>query len=276
LFLPPFFRPDGRRLVTASGNGTYVWELPPDNREPHALRDIAQLLASHRVDDATGSLVSLERSTLRELWERQLLSQRRQEAGLEGAVWAITETGLREAGIRALSGADGVAEFAVRDGARCLTLKPGASPKSLYLYFDVDDRRTYHVVGPLYVAVEYFDETPANVLTLQYDSASGEDLGARYREAEQQVGAEMLGSKTWKTAIFLLAQPRWANRQNLGADFRLTDSRLPGTSLFIRSVRVTSARPATAGHSSPSHSARPSGRRGGRVDGRSPEEAANR
>jgi len=158
---------------------------------------------------------------------------------IEGAAWRVTASGVEVRGVRALSGGDGVTAFAQRGGARGLTTQAGTDPTSLYLYFDVDDRRARALAGPVYAVVEYFDERIGAALRLEYDSRTGDALGAKYLAAEEQAGGWALGAKKWKTALFLLRQPRFANRQNLGADFRLS-----GTNLFVRSVRLTRTRPA--------------------------------
>jgi hypothetical protein len=154
---------------------------------------------------------------------------------LEGAAWNPDA----EKGIRALSGADGFTTFVIRGGARCLADRPGTTPPSVYLYFDIEDARALDAHGPVYAIVSYYDETLGGALTLEYDSATGDTLGAKYRPAEERAGGFTLGTKKWKTAVFLLKRPRFANRQNCGADFRLS-----GTRLYVRSVRLTHARPA--------------------------------
>jgi hypothetical protein len=163
---------------------------------------------------------------------------------LEGAGWRVTEAGVEETGIHALSGGDGVTEFATRGGTRALTTKPGTSPPSGYLYFDVDDARAWGVNSPVYAVVEYFADSSAtsvagSVLGLEYDSATGDDIPARYRRAEDQAGGWAFGIGEWKTAIFYLERPQFANRQNLGADFRLG-----GVGLYVRAVQLTHQRPA--------------------------------
>lgn len=158
---------------------------------------------------------------------------------LEGAAWSVTAAGFEDKGIRALSGADGVVASATRGGARCLTTQAGTTPPSAYLYFQVDAGRAQGASGPIYAVVSYFDDGIGAGLRLEYDSAIGDDLGAKYRAAEEQAGGWSLGARQWKTAIFRLQRPLFAHRENLGADFRLS-----GPRLFVRSVRLTHARPA--------------------------------
>jgi hypothetical protein len=171
-------------------------------------------------------------------------------APLEGSAWSVVDGGGAFGGITPVSVGDGVPLFVTRGGRRCLTTRPGTTPLSLYLYFDIDDARTRDVAGPVFVAVEYFDASPAMRLALQYDSATGEEPAARYQMAEERSGAHTFGSRSWRTAYFRLEQPRFSNGQNAETDFRLCLEGPPieqartGWPLFVRSLRLTRARPA--------------------------------
>jgi hypothetical protein len=168
---------------------------------------------------------------------------------LEGAAWSLAALGAAE-GITPISGADGVTTFVTRGGRRCLAPQVTTADPSLYLYFQIEGPRAGAVSGPLYAVVEYFDASPGGSLFLEYDSVAGDDLAAQYRGAEQRSGTAFLGSRTWRTAIFLLEQPRFANRQNVGADFRLAildrpiETARKGWPLYLHSVRLTGTRPA--------------------------------
>lgn len=148
------------------------------------------------------------------------------------AVWHISADG----GLRSLDGSDGCTAIASKGGGKCLTMKEGGQPPSLFLYFAADNLQNQQ--APLYVVIEYFDAALAGQVTLEYDSSAGDTLKDKYRPADQVWGGWLTGSRKWKTAVFSLEQPRMAHRQNLGADFRLG-----GTRLFIRSVKVTSSLP---------------------------------
>ena len=138
-------------------------------------------------------------------------------------------------GLRVLDGADGTIAYDTRGDARCVTNKPMATPTSAYLYFDV----TADVKGvPVYVSIEYFDGAPGGRITLNYDSATGDTIDAKFQGCEQQWGGQLTERNTWRTTVFLLKKPMFANRQNLGADFRLT-----GATMFIRSVRISTEEP---------------------------------
>ncbi len=155
------------------------------------------------------------------------------------ASFRVSASGSEERGLRVLSGADGVVDYVERGGTRCLTTTEGTQPPSVFLYFDLTEV-TGSIPAPVYVVVEYFDEGLAGTLALEYDSNTGDDLRARYRRAEGQVGGRLLGAGKWKTAIFELRQPLFRGRQNLGADFRLSAYY---SRIFVRSVQVSSIRP---------------------------------
>ena len=121
-------------------------------------------------------------------------------ADVEGALYCVRERGPVEKGIRPLDGADGCTAFSVRGDGRCLSNKSGAAPRSSFLYFDVDDALAKDAKGPLYVEVQYYDgkmgrfpisgfhggvrttagnREASRFFKLQYDSATGDSLGAK-------------------------------------------------------------------------------------------------
>jgi hypothetical protein len=173
---------------------------------------------------------------------REVAEQRR----LEGAHWSPTAAA---GGITPVAVGDGMPLFVTREGSRCLTTRPATTPPSIYLYFDIGDARTQGLAGPIYLAVEFFDALPSGRLALQYDSALGDELADKYRGAEEGSGAAYLGTGTWRTAYFLLRQPRFAGRQNNHTDFRFAIDGLPlsqarkGWPLFLRALRLTRTQP---------------------------------
>lgn len=141
-------------------------------------------------------------------------------------------------GIRLLEGADGFVQQTVKGASHCIMNKPGTEPPSVYLYFSIDPERKRQVQGPVFAVVEYYDESPGLMLSLEYDSALGDSLQDKYRHADARAGGWTLGSRLWRTAYFEMRRPRFANRQNCGGDFRLS-----GPALFVRKVRLTLGRP---------------------------------
>ncbi|MCP4655620.1 MAG: DUF362 domain-containing protein [bacterium] len=97
--------------------------------------------------------------------------------------------------------------------------RPHAAPADRHFYFAVDDGFAYRGSRPeLYVTIDYFD-TGSGSLRLQYDSDTGGEVSARYRNA----GRVMLeGTGSWRQHTFHLTDAYFGNRQNLGADFRIT------------------------------------------------------
>ncbi len=140
-------------------------------------------------------------------------------------------------GLRSLVGADGVADLVQRAGRRCLVDRPDTNPSSTYLYFKLDNPAQF-TSRPAYVSVRYLDEAVGPSITLEYDSATGDDLAARYRPAEDQAGGWRTGRGAWRRAVFRLERPRFAGSENLGADFRLSGGRL-----CVSAVSVERRRP---------------------------------
>ncbi len=153
------------------------------------------------------------------------------------ARFLVTAQGTESQGVRVLNGADGFVTYTSKGGSRCLTTMEGTQPASVFLYFDVGEMEWS---APVYVVVEYYDDALAGMLALEYDSDTGDSLQAKYRRAEEQVGGRLLGTGKWKKAIFMLKNPLFAGRQNLGADFRL--SAYYGK-VYVRAVRVKNQRP---------------------------------
>ncbi len=157
---------------------------------------------------------------------------------LEGATWKATASGAEENGLRLLEGADGFTMPASRADSPCVTNKPNTQPPSTYLYFAIDNECKRTLPGPVYLVVEYFDDSVGVMLTAEYDSAKGDALSDKYCHADDRAGGWTLGLRQWRRAYFEFRRPRFANRQNCGADFRLS-----GPRLFIRRVQVTLTRP---------------------------------
>ena len=167
-------------------------------------------------------------------------AQNGQPRSVDGASWRMTAAGSQSNGIQPMSGSDGVTTVATQGGVKCLAEQPGATPPSLYLYFRVNDNRLGALTGPVYAIVDYFDSMPGGRVTLEYDSAAGNAVVDEYHPAEDQAGGYNMGAKKWTTAIFEMARPRFAHRENTGADFRLS-----GAPLFVRSARLVTHRPTT-------------------------------
>lgn len=151
---------------------------------------------------------------------------------------SVTAQGVQSRGLTSLSGADGVTALATRGGSMALVTAEGAKPPSQYLYFKLDPAVARRVHGPVYVVVEYYDGMAMGSMSLQYDSAGGDSLSAKYREADDVAGGYLAGGGTWRRAAYLIREPGFTGRQNVGADFRLG-----GGNLAVRSVLLTAGRP---------------------------------
>ena len=146
----------------------------------------------------------------------------------------IVQGGVKEQGIKLLSGADGVTDFADRGGSPAVIDK--ADSKSGYLYFALSTQVT---AAPVYLRVEYYDGGLGTGMQCQYDSSYGDELNDKFRQAENQAGGALLGSKRWRVAIFQLNKPLFHRRENLGADFRLS-----GGALAVRAIQLLDKKPA--------------------------------
>ncbi len=152
--------------------------------------------------------------------------------------WSIQNGQPVEKGIRSLSGADGVTMQNEKAGVTCLTNKPGETPASQYLYFQIDPADPLLSKNPVYVEIRYLDTEFGGDIDLDYDSDTGETLTDRYLPADDKAGGMHLGSGKWETVIFKLDKPRFLRGENCGADFRIH-----GSDLEIAFVKVSSTKP---------------------------------
>ncbi len=109
----------------------------------------------------------------------------------------------------------------------------------LYFYFGVSDTFAFQGSRPdFYIVVDYFD-TGTGSLGLQYDSNTGNTLPAFYKSGGSVV---LTGSNTWKEKVFHVTDAYFGNRQNAGADFRISKS--GGGFFYLDLVRVVAPQPA--------------------------------
>jgi hypothetical protein len=98
-----------------------------------------------------------------------------------------------------------------------------------YIYFAVDDGFAYQGDrSTVTVLVDYYDGGAGSVM-LQYDSASGPYTSAG--------SVAVAGVNTWKRARFNLNDAYFGNRQNNGADFRISGG--VGNTFYLDIVAVT-------------------------------------
>lgn len=119
-----------------------------------------------------------------------------------------------------------------------VTLPSSAQAETSYLYFSVDDGFYFERPETVKLSVEYFDEG-FEPIYVEYDR---QPCGAKNdnRLAYSQVLLERRqNTMQWRTAVIELADARFANHQNDGADFRLVTGRSPLTvhSVVLEKVR---------------------------------------
>ena len=101
-----------------------------------------------------------------------------------------------------------VATIGGQEGRRC------SASGDIYFYFNVSDGIMYNgSPSTVYLRVEYYDSA-GGYIKPQYDSTSNS-----YANATQ---LNFTGTNTWKTALWTLTDVKFANRQYVSADFRLS------------------------------------------------------
>jgi len=138
----------------------------------------------------------------------------------------------QEKGIWPVLWEDGMFEIVDMDGSPCWRIS--GQGRGHYLYFDTAFDFSRKSDKQVMVKIEYLDQGHASFL-LQYDSWDPRaPVEGAYKDAAIQGIRENLG--TWKKAEFPLKDPRFAGRQNGGADLRFAAGNEP---LLIRSIRVS-------------------------------------
>ena len=108
---------------------------------------------------------------------------------------------------------------------------PNGSPADTYFYFNVSDTFAYQGNNPdLYITVRYYDSGSGS-LELQYDAA-----GLPYKSGGT---VALTGSNTWKLHTFHVTDAYFGNRQNGGADFRISGG--AGNTFYLDKVSVEPA-----------------------------------
>lgn len=109
--------------------------------------------------------------------------------------------------------------------------------EDFYFYFGVCDSFAYQGSKlDLYIIIEYYD-TGTSTLALDYDSNTGTGIEACYRNGGS---VTLTNTNTWKSKSFHVTDAWFGNRQNAGADFRISDI---GPVFYLDKVRVTTEPP---------------------------------
>jgi hypothetical protein len=150
------------------------------------------------------------------------------------SVWVNLSTTDIEEGVNLVTVGDGNTTPATVNG-RAARRNTNAAGGDYYIYFNVDDEFAFEGSLPLIaIDVDYYD-LGTGTLTLQYDSF-GDGLDHFYRSA----GSVTLGDNdTWKQHTFYLEDAYFGNRQNNGADFRLSAG--VGTTFYLDVIQVREA-----------------------------------
>lgn len=135
-----------------------------------------------------------------------------------GAVTIELAAENRGRGLRLVENEDG-RSTAVTAGGREGRGSRTAPGLGRYFYFAIDDSFKWAATMQVHVDVEYFDAAPGG-LGLQFDgSDAAAPFAGAYTSCPRNVA--LTGAQTWKSATFDLAEARFLNGQNRGADFRL-------------------------------------------------------
>jgi hypothetical protein len=180
-------------------------------------------------DDWAGALRLLLNAPHSKSTDRQFASLIRLNLSVSGAGKLVEE------GLRLCPAADGPYEVTNVADTPCVQTRPGAST-GRYLYFDVADSYYYDQRGTLTLRFTYFD-AGREPIAVEYDST--QETGAladRYKPAASVPCAD---SHTWKTATVPLTGARCTNRQNGGADFRISTHE----ALAVSHVEITKLPP---------------------------------
>ena len=147
--------------------------------------------------------------------------------------WFAATAETKTTGLRLVVAPDGlfISNQTATGGAYAEADPSVGNPRHLYFdvndsfVFDADDEQTKS--APLRLTFEYFDQGHDHIV-VQYDATpNGEALRNGGDDSGYTLAAEVpfTNTGTWKTATVVLPHPRFANRQNYGADFRFQVSK---------------------------------------------------
>ena len=144
-------------------------------------------------------------------------------------------SGDRGGGLYTVHNGDGPGSVIELEGVKCWAPGPDGPDKQVCLYFNADDLQAFETKKPLIVTIDFFDAGTDEAL-IEYDS---HDVSAIQGGAYKTITAfRQTGTSKWMEAKIKLTDPRFIDRQNNGADFRIT---MPKGVLKIRKVSVSPA-----------------------------------
>ncbi len=119
---------------------------------------------------------------------------------------------LQESGLRWVGGIDGPVVAVSGEST-------GVQPLNKYIYFHVDKTFFYNNKGSVTIVIHYFDKG-RGAIHVDYDSWDDSPGNGPYHPTPI---INKTNSHQWTTAAFYLKDPRFAGRENEGADFRVVD-----------------------------------------------------
>lgn len=132
---------------------------------------------------------------------------------------------------------DGMTQPAVKGGRSARKAVANGQAAARYIYLLARQEFQFKTVGPVQVRVEYFD-SGTGWLRIEYDSSDGSfPLSGAYKATDR---VSLTNTQQWRTAIFDLPDAYFGDRQNGGADLRIS---LPDIDLFVAQVTVSKPQP---------------------------------
>ena len=107
---------------------------------------------------------------------------------------------------------DGIIRLSTRAGRDRREVVESGTP-TRYFYFDISDELAEGAPPTVEIEVEYFDDV-LGLIGLSYDSLSDPFMPSR--------NEDLTSSMTWKTAVYLLDDARFENREQSSFDFRIS------------------------------------------------------
>ena len=132
---------------------------------------------------------------------------------------------------------DGVTQPAVVSGRSARKAVSNGQAAARYIYLLARQEFQYKTVGPVRVTVDYFD-AGTGWLRIEYDSPDGSFPGNGAYKATDRVA--LTNSQQWRTATFDLPDAYFGDRQNGGADLRIS---LPDIDFYAARVTVRKYQP---------------------------------
>jgi hypothetical protein len=128
---------------------------------------------------------------------------------------------------------DGQISNTIVDGKVCQrTNKSEGSP---FMYFRVIDKALRNGDRTVTLKVDYYDNGKrGDVFSIEYDSAKGDDAADKYARTRL---FSKTGVKGWHVAQFTLPRAHFAQRENAGADFRISAG--PDQDEYIRDITIS-------------------------------------